>query len=131
MKFFKKAHDGGADSGVTGWFLIEIKPLFSVVVLRFSKGTRDAYHSHAFNALTLWLHGSVLEHDYEDSTKNRVWSAGSFKYTPRDKIHMVEALETTWALSLRGPWIDRWKEYKLGKLFTLTHGRKVVGEQSQ
>ena len=126
MKFFKKSYDGGADSGVTGWFLIEIKPLFSIVVLRFSEGTRDAYHSHAFNALTLWLKGTVLEHDYDNPEKSRLWGAGDIKYTPRSKMHMVEALTTTWALSIRGSWQSRWKEARKGKLVTLTHGRQVV-----
>jgi quercetin dioxygenase-like cupin family protein len=129
LKFFKKAHDGGADSGVTGWFLVEIKPLFSIVVLRFAKGTRDAYHSHAFNAVTLWLKGRVREHDVFDQTNPKEWGVGDLKYTPRDKVHMVEALTTTWALSFRGPWHDTWQEYKNGKLLTLTHGRVVLNEK--
>ena len=59
MKLFHKSHDGGKNSGVTGYWLIEWKSGFSIVVLRFSKGTREAFHSHAFNALTWWLKGSV------------------------------------------------------------------------
>ena len=50
MKLFHKSHDGGKNSGVTGYWLIEWKSGFSIVVLRFSKGTREAFHSHAFNA---------------------------------------------------------------------------------
>lgn len=34
MKFFSKAPDGGKDSEVDGYFLCEIKPLFSIVLLR-------------------------------------------------------------------------------------------------
>ena len=52
--FFVKP-DGGKNSGVTAYFLIEWKVLFSVGILRFNEGTREAYHSHAFNALTWWL----------------------------------------------------------------------------
>jgi quercetin dioxygenase-like cupin family protein len=128
VKLFKKSHDGGPDSGVTGYWLIEAKSLFSVVLLRFEKGTRDAYHSHAFNALTLWLKGKVREHNFDGTDLE--WKAGQLKYTPRDKMHMVEALETTWALSVRGPWADRWLETSAttGKRRMLTHGRVEVEE---
>jgi quercetin dioxygenase-like cupin family protein len=126
MKFFKKSYDGGTDSGVTGYWLVEIKPLFSIVLLKFNKGTRDAYHSHAFNALTIWLKGSVLEHELFSPLTPKKWRAGHIKYTPRDNIHMVEALTDTWALSIRGPWAKTWFEYKNEKIYELTHGRKVV-----
>lgn len=127
MKFFQKSSDGGKDSGVTGYFLVEIKPLFSIVLLRFSKGTREAHHSHAFNAWTFWLKGKILEHDVDESKPSKFFGAGQYKYTPREKFHKVEALETSWALSFRGPWADTWQEYKAGKLVTMTHGRKVIG----
>lgn len=125
MKFFSKGSDGGPESGVTGYWLVEIKPLFSVVLLRFEKGTREAYHSHAFNAWTLWLRGRVLEHDVNLGPPKE-FKAGRFKYTPRSKFHKVEALETTWALSVRGPWAKHWQESRGGEVVTLTHGRKVI-----
>lgn len=124
MKLFSKAADGGKNSGVTGFFLIEWKSLFSIVLLRFAKGTREAYHSHAFNAVTLWLKGRVREHHLWLAP--REFTAGQVKYTSRATFHKVEALETTWALSLRGPWVDRWKEFKNGREVTLTHGRKEI-----
>ena len=127
MRFLSKSHDGGRDSGVTGYFLIEAKPLFSIVLLRFSKGTRDAYHNHAFNALTIWLKGRVIEHLIDGSSRG--WRGGNVKYTPRDCFHKVEALTVTWALSFRGPWSDRWNESRSEKLVTLTHGRTVIDER--
>jgi quercetin dioxygenase-like cupin family protein len=125
MKWFTKSPDGGEGSGVTGYFLLEWKAGFSIVLLHFEKGTREAYHSHAFNAYTIWLKGKIREHllwwgkpiDYK---------AGNIKYTSRDLIHKVEALEPSWALSFRGPWSDEWTEYKDGKIIRLTHGRKVI-----
>jgi hypothetical protein len=113
MRLFEKSHDGGTESGVTGYFLVEIKPLFSVVLLRFSKGTREAYHSHAFHAVTMW---------------RKFFRGGMVKYTGRNTFHKVEALETTWAISFRGPWLDRWHEDRQRKLVTLTHGRNIVDE---
>lgn len=125
MKFFRKAPDGGKNSGVTGYFLVEIKPLFSIVLLHFSKGTREAYHSHAFNAVTVWLWGSVTEHLLSGRTIG--WKAGWFKYTPRRCFHKVEALTDAWALCFRGPWVDRWEEVRSNRQrVTLTHGRREV-----
>jgi hypothetical protein len=124
MKLLEKASDGGKDSGVTGYFLVEIKSLFSIVLLKFNKGTRDAYHNHAFNAVTLWLKGEVIEH--HKSGFEEYFTGGMFKYTSRKTFHKVEALDTTWALSIRGPWLDKWNEFKDGKLITLTHGRQII-----
>jgi hypothetical protein len=134
VKLFSKAADGGKGSGVTGYFLIEWKRAFSIVLLHFAKGTREAYHEHAFNAWTLWLKGHVCEHSL--NPRNGRWQtygavrtyfrAGQLKYTPRSNMHKIEALEPTWALSIRGPWVDRWRELRGSSLVTLTHGRKVV-----
>lgn len=132
MKLFSKAADGGEGSGVTGFFLVEIKPLFSIVLLRFNKGTREAFHEHAFNAWTLWLKGSVWEWKRSPPPGRRIWrqhfSAGRLKYTPRSCLHKIDAVETTWALSVRGPWVDRWRELRGDKFITLTHGRKEIAE---
>lgn len=125
MRLLEVASDGGKDSGVTGFFIIELKWLFSIVILHFPKGTREAYHSHAFSALTVWLKGSVKEHLFIGHTLG--WQAGRIKYTPRNTFHKVEGLDDgAWALSFRGPWADRWQEFRGGQLVTLTHGRKVV-----
>lgn len=126
MKLFHKSHDGGKDSGVTGYWLIEWKWLFSIVLLRFSKGSREAFHSHAFNAWTLWLKGSVIE-EYLTSEKY-TWKPFNWKYTPRTCFHKVIANETSWAISFRGPWADTWEEFKDGKKYTLTNGRKLYTE---
>jgi quercetin dioxygenase-like cupin family protein len=124
MKLFQKASDGGKESGVDAFFLVEIKSLFSIALLRFSNGTREAYHSHAFNALTLWLKGKVREHHIGGATAE--WKAGDWKYTPRHVFHQVESIGTTWALTFRGPWMNEWYEYRGSKLLVLTNGRKVV-----
>ena len=130
MKLFSKAPDGGIDSGVTGYFLIEHKKYLSIVLLHFQKGTREAYHSHAFNAITIWIKSKVIEYHLNKSNKN--WCAGKIKYTDRNTFHKIEALNSTWALSFRGPWVDTWQEYKNNKLITLTHGRKEInGSPSQ
>lgn len=125
MRILYKGKDGGNLSTVTGYWLIELKSLFSIVLLRFDKGSREVYHSHAFNALTWWLKGEVEEHHLDGRVLT--WKA-SFKpkYTPRNCVHKVYGKKTTWALSIRGPWNNTWKEYKNDSEITLTHGRKEV-----
>lgn len=125
MRFLSVAPDGGKDSGVTGFYIVEIKPLFSLVLLHFRKGTNETLHSHAFNALTLWLKGTVKEHLLDGSS--HMWFAGQVKYTSRDCFHNVEAMRDTWAISLRGPWAKTWRIFRNGKFATLAWGRKVVG----
>lgn len=129
MRFFSKAPDGGANSGVTAYFLIEWKSVFSIALLRFDRGSREAFHEHAFSAITLWLKGQVRERVLHSiwpcETSYRYFSAGDVKHTPRDLFHRIEAVKVSWALTLRGPWRDQWCEYRDGKLVTLTHGRVV------
>ena len=132
-RLFYVKPDGGKDSGVTAYFLIEWKVLFSIGILHFKEGTREAYHNHAFNALTWWLNGSVLERHYSDS-ETTLYSLPTKKFKPslkpkitkRDCFHKVIANKDTWALTFRGPWRDTWNEFKQNKLITLTHGRKII-----
>lgn len=127
MKIFEKGTDGGNKSNVTGYWLIEAKSLFSIVFLRFGKGSRESYHSHAFNALTWFIYGEVIEQFRDKKAIN--WKPSlKPKYTPRDCYHKVFAKETTYALCIRGPWSKTWKEYNpiTKKEITLTNGRKVV-----
>lgn len=131
MKLFHKSYDGGADSGVTGYWLVEIKSLFSIVLLHFNPGSRDAYHSHAFSALTWWLKGNVKEQFYDPEMYGHIdlnWSPSWVpKYTPKRNFHRIVAGEKgAWALSIRGPWDRTWKEHKNGETYELTHGRQLV-----
>lgn len=125
MKLFKKSKDGGPESPVDGFFLIEIKSLFSVVLLRFNEGGREAFHSHAFNALTWFIVGDMEEEDI-DGTFRTYRRSLIPKYTPRSKNHRVWANRTSWAISIRGPWADTWTEDTETHHTVLTHGRKVV-----
>jgi hypothetical protein len=126
-RLFYVKPDGGKDSGVTGYFLIEFKMLFSIGILHFKQGSREAFHNHAFNALTWWLKGNVTEVKL-DGTKKDFGPSLKPKYTSRDNFHKVVAHEDTYALTIRGPWVDKWKEYRKDKYVTLTHGRKVLTE---
>lgn len=158
MRLLSKAKDGGPESPVDGYFLFEIKSLFSIVLLHFNRGTRESLHNHAFNALTFWLRGGVLEETNtivqttplksERITNTFEWGAGQIKLTPRELLHRIitpatgvyrgvfgtsnrSAVNGAWALSFRGPWKKTWQEYKPATVetITLTHGRKLVTDQ--
>lgn len=129
MKLFFKAKDGGSESKVTGYWLIESKRFFSIALLRFDKGSREAFHTHAFNAVSWVLKGELAEH-----IKNKLsWIhyKPSIKpiYTPRERFHKVAGqADVTWALTFRGPWSKTWKEFLPAedKEITLTNGRVEV-----
>jgi len=126
MRLFFKSKDGGPDSSVTGYWLIESKKLFSIVLLKFGGRSREAYHTHAFNAWS-WIIPSglgMMEH-LEDGSR-KFLKPDSLVFTPRDQMHKVDSTGTTWVLSFRGPWLDNWKEINEHGHQTLTHGRKVM-----
>lgn len=127
MKIFTKMKDGGPDSPVEGYFLFECKWLFSVALLKFNKGGREAFHTHAFNALTWFLKGELEEEDI--SGEKYKYSKSIFpKITLREKTHRVLAYKDSWCFTLRGPWVDTWTEVsKEAKTYTVfTHGRRVL-----
>lgn len=128
MKLFSKMRDGGPKSPVIGYFLVEIKSLFSIVLLHFG-GTREDFHSHAFNAITFWLRGRVQEIAKTEQGNTGVeWEAGERKFTPRNLMHKIIPITDAWALSFRGPWAKTWQEYRPAenRFVTLAHGRKEV-----
>lgn len=125
MKFLTKCKDGGPESTVTAYVLIEIKWLFSIVLLRFDHGSREAFHTHAFNALSWVLSGLLLEHHKSGTTE---WHyPGIFPVsTRRETYHKVASCETSWVLSLRGPWAATWRESLPARDLVLTYGRREV-----
>jgi len=131
MKICFKAKDGGPASKVTGYWLIESKMFFSIVLLRFDKGSREAYHTHAFNAVSWLLKGKLLELVRNSGEPIQCSYTPSLTpiYTPRERFHKVEGIaNTTWAISFRGPWLNIWKEFlpDTNMDITLTYGRRAV-----
>lgn len=130
--FLKYGSDGGKDSGVTGFWLFEFKSLFSIALLHFKKGTRENYHSHAFNAYSWFLSGKVEEQHLNEDPM--IWGPSIFpKWTPRSTFHRVNALEDTYVLTFRGPWSKTWLEYDPTnrEYIELTNGRKMVGKSDE
>jgi hypothetical protein len=131
MKLFKWSKDGGPESTVSGFFLIEAKRFFSVALLRFSNGSRDAYHTHAFNAVSIVWKGRLVEY-LKDGLELTYRPSLMPIVTKRDTFHKVLSVGTTWVFTIRGPWVEEWEEFipSSNKTLTLTHGRKEVGEHA-
>ncbi len=133
MRFLCKRTDGGPNSTVWGFWLFEIKCLGSIAFLVFEDGSREAFHSHAFNAWTWFLKGrtceTTLDKDTLETTEKYCTPSLKPKYTPRSQYHKHYSIGRTYALTFRGPWAKTWQEYlPEEKLFvTLTNGRKIVG----
>lgn len=133
MKLLEKSKDGGPESTVWAYWLFEIKWLGSIVLLRFEDGSRDAYHSHAFNSVSWLLSGDLFEITdvattgrYFPKTNNYVPSLSPI-LTPRSTTHKVISVGRSWVLSFRGPWAKTWVEKTPdGKETTLTNGRMPV-----
>jgi hypothetical protein len=125
--FLGKRKDGGKDSKVTGFFF-EIKSLFTIALLKFDPGTREAYHNHAFNCVSLVLGPGYLEEEFIDGSR-RFHERGSIVKTKREHFHKVRSQGTTWVLTIRGRWSKTWNEYTEQEgLVTLAQGRKVVND---
>ena len=116
--------DGGEESRVGAFHLLSIKALFSIILLKFEDGSRDAYHSHAFNCLSWVLGpGSLTEHHLAGKIEKH-WPSWLPFVTRRSTFHKVVSDGTTYVLTLRGPWANYWQEFTSAKgVRTLTHGR--------
>jgi hypothetical protein len=131
MLFLKKEKDGGPNSTVTGYWLIECKPLFSICLLKFKGKSREAFHTHAFNAISWVLKGKLTENFLDGSVKEHRPSVKPI-FTPREPHHKVDSDGLTWALTFRGPWKKSWGEFlpDEDKFIRLTNGRKIINEQA-
>lgn len=128
MRLFYKGKDGGYESTVTGYWLCEFKRLFSIVLLRFDNGTREAYHSHAFNCIS-WVLKGALKEEHHSSGHIEMYSPSLWPVvTRRDTFHQVNSIGTTWVLSFRGPWTKTWNEFipAAKEMVTLSNGRNKV-----
>jgi len=130
MRILSKTKDGGPESHVDAFFVIEIKQLFSMALLSFNKGQREAFHTHAFTAWTWFLFGDMKEQNYDGTTKDYKRSLLP-KVTRKDCNHRVIAHQTSWAFTIRGPWDKQWSEDTDDEHTVFTWGRKVVKKSTK
>ena len=129
MKLFKKMKDGGPESTVTGYWLIESKRLFSALVLKFDGKSREAFHNHAFNCISWVVKGKLTETMLDGSIKEYRPSFRPFITTRKD-FHKVDSDGKTFVLTFRGPWAKAWNEFTNNEHITLESGRKIVGRKA-
>ncbi len=128
MKFFTKRKDGGPESTVTGYWLVEIKSLFSICFLEFDGASREAFHNHAFNSIAWVVEGAITENMLDGSKKRHKASWMPF-IVRRTDFHKVDSDNgITWVLNFRGPWSKTWQEFRPleNRFVTLGHGRKEI-----
>ena len=128
MKFLAVRKDGGQESTVTGYWLVEIKSLFSICLLRFDGKSRRAFHTHAFNCLSWVLKGRLKETFFDGRRADHPASFRPF-VTRRSDFHKVDSAEgASWVLTFRGPWKKHWLEYRPAdeEFVTLAEGRQVI-----
>lgn len=119
--------DGGPESRVWGYFLFEVKRLASVCLLHFKDGSREAFHTHAFNAISWVVKGKLTETEITGETRIFLPSLKPI-YTPREMFHKVSSGKDSYVFTLRGPWVNEWKEFLPleNKYITLTNGRNQI-----
>jgi len=136
VKFCTLSKDGGPYSTVWAYTLIEIKCLFSIILLRFEDGSRDAYHSHAFNCISWLLSGGLVEHRIQQRPTDGTLRGPVYSYLPspypiitrRSYLHKVVSVGRSWVLTFRGPWSKTWHEVVPDAApVVLTHGRREIG----
>jgi hypothetical protein len=123
------------DRSIHQFVLIEIKPLFSIVLFWFHKSDKvqDRFHTHAFNAVSFKLFGSYDEHvlESEDPVKVRIEERTSvIKYFPRDSYHAIgKSKNGCLTLLVSGPWKRTWKEWIYGEVKVYGWNRDEVSDK--
>lgn len=138
---WERDKDGGPESKVDGLWIFRWKKLFTIAWLTFHEGSREADHSHAFNAWSWLVEGKLEEHvvvdvENKDSELHGArfinWYHASWRpiFTPRERMHRVYGMgKINKVLTFRGPWVDQWREQEGTKLRTLTHNRVITRER--
>ena len=80
-------------------------------ILKFDGKSREAFHTHAFNAVSWILCGKMVEYFLDKKIPCRLLVPNVLPFkTYKDDFHMVSSIGTSWALSFRGPWEKQWLE---------------------
>ena len=126
MRILFKGKDGGDESTVTGYWLLEWKAMISIVLLKFDGKSRDAWHTHAFNSLAWVVKGELTEEFINGYKKERKLRPRWRPYlVTRKDFHKVSSLDgVTWVVNIRGPWSQEWLEHTIEEgTYTLQSGR--------
>lgn len=125
IKICSFGKDGGDESTVFGFWIVELKKLFTIVFLKFEGMSREAFHNHAFNSISWVISGMLIEEMLDGSIRIHTPSLIPIITTRKD-FHKVSSVGNTYVLSFRGKWDDVWHEKINNDYIRLTHGRKIL-----
>lgn len=127
MKLSWGDKDGGPESHVRVWGL-EFKRFATVYLIKFDRGSREAYHTHAFNSISWLLSGGLTEKHFGGAIDFHTPGWRPIR-TWEHTFHKVEGVRASnWAITFRGPWVSTWREFlpREFRFRKLTHGRIEV-----
>lgn len=112
MQFLRVNKDGGQESNAHAYWLIEIKCLFSIALIKFSGKSRECFHNHAFNSISWLLRGGLKEEFLDTSKPANIYRPSFIPiFTKRVTLHKVSSVGDSWAITFRGPWSKTWLEH--------------------
>lgn len=134
MVFWKKKDIQLGDQLVSELTILEWKRFFSIKLFHFhnSFGKQDRFHTHAFNAVSVLLHGDYIEELIEgDTIVQRMRSCKRFLFIPKDQFHRITHSNSCRTILITGPWGSEFKELThitddVYQETTCGAGRKVV-----
>ena len=117
---------------VTRYTLFECKWLFSIYIHHIESGTQSCFHTHAFNAVAIILHGGYSESQKRRMgrwapTTHHVFQAPTIRLIPRLMNHkFLSALPHTVSLLITGPYADMWTEETEVEFRLITSGHREI-----
>ena len=113
MTFWKRKDITLGDQSVSELTILEWKRFFSVKLFHFHKteGKQDRFHTHAFNAWSILLHGDYTEELIDgDIIYPELRSRKRILFIPKNQFHRITKSSGCRTLLITGPWGDSFKE---------------------
>lgn len=113
--FMKRKDIVLGDQPVTEWTLLEWKKLFSIKMFHFHKtdGSQDRFHTHAFNAVSILLHGDYTEEVVKGDTILQLpRSRRKLLFIPANEYHRITRSNGCRTILITGPWGEHFKELR-------------------
>jgi hypothetical protein len=113
ITFWKRKDIVLGEQAVSELTILEWKRLFSLKLFHFHKtdGVQDRFHTHAFNAVSVLLHGDYTEELIEGNTiVSLPRSRKRFLFIPKNQFHRITRSTGCRTLLITGPWGSEFKE---------------------
>lgn len=113
MVFWKRKDIALGGQLVSELTILEWKRFFSIKLFHFhrTEGSQDRFHTHAFNAVSILLHGDYTEELIEDNRIIQLLrSRNRFLFIPKDQYHRITRSNGCRTILITGPWGSAFKE---------------------